>query len=52
MEPTYKGDSLNVKWIFQSGKLPKLEYSYLTKDTADFMGITFNYPEEKITGMK
>lgn len=51
VEPTYKGDSLKVKWIFQSGTLAKLEYSYLTKDTADFMGITFNYPEDKITGM-
>ena len=52
VEPSYKGDSLQVKWIFQPGKLLKLEYSYITKDTADFMGITFNYPEEKINGMK
>jgi hypothetical protein len=52
VEPTYKSDSLKVKWTFQPGKLPKLEYSYLTPDTASFMGITFNYPEEKITGMK
>jgi len=52
IEPAYKGDSMQVKWIFQSGKLPKLEYKYLTKDSADFMGITFNYPEEKINGMK
>ncbi|MEO6733332.1 MAG: glycoside hydrolase family 2 TIM barrel-domain containing protein [Ferruginibacter sp.] len=52
IEPTYKGDSLHVKWVFQPGKLPKLEYSYITKDTADFMGITFNYPEANITGMK
>jgi hypothetical protein len=52
LEPLYKGDSLRVKWIFRSGQLPKLEYSYLMRDTAAFMGITFNYPEEKITGMK
>ncbi len=52
VEPTYKSDSLRVKWIFQPGKLPRLEYSYLTKDTADYMGITFNYPEGKINGMK
>jgi hypothetical protein len=52
VEPTYKDDSLKVKWIFQSGSLPKLEYSYTTKDTADYMGITFNYPEDKIRGMK
>jgi hypothetical protein len=52
VEPVYQGDSLQVKWIFQSGRLPRLEYGYHTKDTADFMGITFNYPEEKIRGMK
>lgn len=52
VEPSYKGDSLKVKWTFIKGRLPKLEYSYITKDTADFMGITFNYPEDKINGMK
>ncbi|MEO8413019.1 MAG: glycoside hydrolase family 2 TIM barrel-domain containing protein [Ginsengibacter sp.] len=52
VEPLYEGDSIQVKWTFQAGELPKLEYGYLTKDTADFMGITFNYPEEKINGMK
>ncbi len=50
--PTYDGDSIQVKWIFESGKLPRLDYSYMVKDTADFMGIGFSYPEEKITGMK
>jgi hypothetical protein len=52
VEPTYSGDSLKVKWTFASGKLPRLDYSYSTRDTADYMGITFNYPEEKIKGMK
>ena len=52
VEPVYKGDSIQVKWTFEKGQLPKLEYSYTTADSAAFMGITFNYPEEKITGMK
>ncbi|MDQ6812313.1 MAG: DUF4981 domain-containing protein, partial [Bacteroidota bacterium] len=52
VEPRYEGDSLKVKWIFRAGTLPQLKYSYITKDTADFMGITFNYPEEKIDGMR
>ncbi|MBC7888241.1 MAG: glycoside hydrolase family 2 [Ferruginibacter sp.] len=52
VQPSYNGDSLNIKWVFKTGRLPKLEYSYLTKDTADYLGITFNYPEEKIKGMK
>ncbi len=52
-EPSYKGESsFNVKWIFQSGKLPKLEYRYSMKGTADFMGITFNFPEDQVTGMR
>jgi hypothetical protein len=32
--------------------LPKLEYKYSVKGDADFMGITFNYPETSINGMK
>jgi hypothetical protein len=53
VEPVYKGDSwYAVKWIFQSGELPKLEYAYNVKGEADYMGITFQYPEEKISGMK
>ena len=52
VQPMYKEDSLKVRWTFQPGQLPKMEYIYLTKDTADYTGITFNYPEEKINGMK
>ncbi len=52
VEPSYKGDSLKVKWTFHSVMLPKMEYRYLTSDSSDYMGITFNYPEEKIMGMK
>jgi len=48
----YKGDPLHARWIFESGKMAKLDYDYKTKDTADFSGIGFNYPEEKITGMQ
>ena len=53
VEPIYKGESFySVKWTFESGQLPKLEYKYNMKGDADFMGVTFNYPEEKIAGMK
>lgn len=50
----YKGEKgwMNVKWIFRTDNPAKLEYSYGQKGDADFMGITFNYPEEKITGME
>jgi len=53
VESDYQGaGSLNVKWTFASGQPVKLEYQYTQQGDADFMGITFNYPEEKITGMK
>jgi hypothetical protein len=53
VEPIYKGNTrYAVKWIFESGQLPRLEYSYAMRGPQDFIGITFNYPEEKINGMK
>jgi beta-galactosidase/beta-glucuronidase len=53
VEPVYEGpSSLNVKWIFTSGQPVKLEYAYSIKGNVPCMGISFNYPEEKITGMK
>jgi hypothetical protein len=53
VEADYDGAaSLHVKWTFAPGQPAKLEYQYTQKGDADFIGITFNYPEEKITGMK
>lgn len=53
VEPLYQGDSyFNVKWIFTPGQPVKLEYSYSQRGEAPYMGISFNYPEEKITAMK
>jgi hypothetical protein len=53
VEPIYSEENrFKVKWIFASGQLPRLEYSYRLRSESDFMGITFNYPEENITGMK
>jgi len=53
VEANYSGTAtLNVKWIFSAGSPAKLEYNYTQTGPADFMGITFNYPEDKITGMK
>ncbi|TCD11044.1 glycoside hydrolase family 2 [Pedobacter frigidisoli] len=53
VESDYEGAGhLNAKWTFEPGKLVKLEYQFSQQGDADFMGITFNYPEEKITGMK
>jgi hypothetical protein len=53
VEADYQGDAtLHVKWTFASGKPAKLDYTYAQTGDVDFMGITFNYPEEKVTGMK
>ncbi|TWJ03185.1 beta galactosidase small subunit [Mucilaginibacter frigoritolerans] len=59
VEPVYEGSTyFNVKWIFAPGKAVELQYQYTLEKHwsqqtgVDFAGITFNYPEEKITGMK
>ena len=54
VQANYNGDDsyFNVKWTFALGKPAELSYQYSQRNEADFMGITFNYPEEKITGMK
>lgn len=54
VKAAYKGKDnwLNATWTFSPGALVKLEYSFSQRGEADFMGITFNYPEEKVKGMK
>lgn len=53
IEANYGGAAtLNIKWIFTANRPVKLEYTYIQTGDSDFTGITFNYPEEKITGMK
>jgi len=53
VEADYEGpSSFRVKWTFASGQPARLDYQYTQKGEADFIGITFAYPEEKITGMK
>ncbi|HMI05499.1 MAG TPA: glycoside hydrolase family 2 TIM barrel-domain containing protein [Pedobacter sp.] len=53
VEADYQGaGALHLKWTFAPGQPVKLEYQHSQQGDADFTGITFNYPEEKITGMK
>lgn len=54
VQATYKGKDnwMNATWTFSPGKLVKLEYSFSQRGEAEFMGITFNYPEEKVKGMR
>jgi hypothetical protein len=53
VEADYKGDgTLHVKWVFKPGQPVQLDYEYSQRGDFDFMGISFNYPESKIRGMK
>jgi hypothetical protein len=53
VEAIYEGEgALTAKWTFNSAFAARLDYSYSQSGEVDFTGITFNYPEEKITGMK
>lgn len=54
VKAVYKGkdNSMQAEWTFAPGMPVKLMYSYSQKGPADYLGITFNYPEEKVTGMQ
>lgn len=52
IEPVYSDANFKVKWTFTPGKPVQLQYGYLPRGNADFYGITFNYPEQNVTGMK
>lgn len=55
VEADYKGEGGNwmkATWTFIPGMPVKLSYSYNQKGEAGFMGITFNYPAKKLTGMQ
>jgi hypothetical protein len=53
VEPVYDAaNQFKVKWTFKKDGLPELDYEYTINKQADFLGITFTYPEEKIKGMQ
>jgi hypothetical protein len=53
VEVDYQGSApLHIKWTFRPGQPAELTYQYMQSGPADFSGISFNYPEKKITGMK
>ncbi|SDG60449.1 Beta galactosidase small chain [Dyadobacter soli] len=54
VEAHYQGDgnSFTAHWLFASGQPAELTYEYSQRGAADFMGVTFDYPQENVTGMK
>lgn len=52
VEMNFEGDFKKALFtIYPSGWL-QLDYDYLIQGRHDFMGITFDYPEEKVNGVK
>lgn len=47
-----KRTGLTITWTFIPGLPVRLSYSAHQRDEAAYMGITFDYPKEKITGMR
>ncbi|MBV7530765.1 glycoside hydrolase family 2 TIM barrel-domain containing protein [Chitinophaga sp. sic0106] len=48
----YEGNGfLQVNWSFRPGTPAKLDYSYSFKGEMPFAGITFQYPEQLVTGL-
>ncbi|MES2276202.1 MAG: glycoside hydrolase family 2 TIM barrel-domain containing protein [Bacteroidota bacterium] len=53
VEPLYEGSSqFNIRWTFSPGKPVKLTYQYNRRGEFDYSGISFNFPEDQITGMR
>lgn len=54
LDISYEGDNgtLNAHWRLAADQPAELTYQYTQRGDADFMGITFAYPEAKVTGMK
>jgi beta-galactosidase/beta-glucuronidase len=54
VKAVYKGkdNQLTVSWTISPGLPVKLDYTYEQRGEADFMGISFNYPENMVTGMQ
>lgn len=54
VETMFEGDMAYVRWKMLANGWLKLDYQYRVQGTErpDVFGVTFNYPEEDVTGMK
>lgn len=52
IECSYKGDLRKVKWTVETSGWLKLEVTYRAPYQTKFMGITFDYPEDQVTGIE
>lgn len=47
-----EGNSFTANWLFAPDSQAELTYEYTQRGEAAFMGVTFDYPETSVTGMK
>ena len=52
IECSYKGELKKVKWTILSSGWLKLEVSYKSPYESKLMGISFDYPENQVTGVR
>lgn len=50
VEPQY-GGSVWIRWVFAPGHPAKVDYSFSVEGEADFIGLGFDYPEDKVLAM-
>ncbi|WP_405009983.1 glycoside hydrolase family 2 TIM barrel-domain containing protein [Kitasatospora sp. NBC_01539] len=48
---TYSGDLRSVRWRLDANGWLRLDYTYGLTGTHDFLGVNFDYPESKVTGV-
>ncbi|MHA6757150.1 glycoside hydrolase family 2 TIM barrel-domain containing protein [Streptacidiphilus sp. PAMC 29251] len=48
---TYTGDLQSVRWRLDTNAWLRLDYTYHLTGTYDFLGVNFDYPTSKVTGV-
>ncbi|MEU3510221.1 glycoside hydrolase family 2 TIM barrel-domain containing protein [Streptomyces longwoodensis] len=48
---TYSGNLTTVRWRLDSNGWLRLDYTYNLTGTHDYLGVNFDYPESKVTGV-
>lgn len=52
VECNYSGDLKNVKWTLMTSGWLKLEVTYKAQNNSKFMGVSFDYPEDQVKGIR
>lgn len=51
IEPQFEGKQW-IKWVFSPNEPPKIDYSFQVSGEQDYIGVGFDYPEEKIKSIE